>query len=407
MPACLICKSEVPHYLEDRRVCQKHAKQENVLNLKNQLSDKDFHSSSGSVFVGRFNYPNINVGILAPPVLSENNWLHDAPDYWSSRNFTISSIVDLRSSLLNNRFQSNVLDARKSSKLLSLSQEISMVEKPAEIEVSLEEKPSFRVNFSDTALPYGPAAKLKQLELTANPKVNEKIEKIVYDTDLKANDGIMLLYEKGINEHSLSKVLSVGNLGMKKDRKLVPTRYAITAVDDILGKNLISKVKDCHESNYQAYFGSYLGNYYLILLFPDIWSYELFEMYAPNFKPDKYSTDAESYGGRTTYAEQTAGGYYTVRLALLEKLAKIKRQSSVLALRFITDEYEIPLGVWVTREAARKSLQSKSIEFSSKELMLEYAKKLALKRFKCDISLILEKSFILKNVLHQKKLFQF
>lgn len=407
MPKCLICKSEVPHYLEDRRLCQKHAKQENVLNLKKQLSGKDFHSSSSSVFVGRFNYPNINVGILAPPAASENNWLADAPDYWSSHNFTISRIIDLRSSLLNNRFSANVLDARKSSKFLQLSQEISMVEKPAEIEINLEEKPSFSFNFSDTALPYGPAAKLRQLQLLENPKVNQRVEKIVYDTDLRASDGISILYEKGISEHSLSKVLSIGNLGMKKDRKLVPTRYAITAVDDILGKGIMPDVKEYPETGYLAYFGSYLGNYYLILFFPDVWSYELFEMYAPNFKPDKYSTDAESYHGRATYAEQTAGGYYTVRLAILEKLSKMKRQSSVLALRFITDEYEVPLGVWVTREAARKSLGAKPIEFSSKELMLGYAKKLAMKKFSCDISTILDKSFVLKNVLHQKKLFQF
>ncbi|MCH7783699.1 hypothetical protein IID62_11605, partial [candidate division KSB1 bacterium] len=45
-----------------------------------------------------------------------------------------------------------------------------------------------------------------------------------------------------------------------------------------------------------------------------------------------------------------------------KKLNEIKKQGSVLALRFITGDYTLPLGVWVTRESARKSMQSKPIE---------------------------------------------
>jgi hypothetical protein len=37
--------------------------------------------------------------------------------------------------------------------------------------------------------------------------------------------------------------LSIGVLGLKKDKKLVPTRWAITATDDILAKKLLEKVK--------------------------------------------------------------------------------------------------------------------------------------------------------------------
>ncbi|MFC1769373.1 hypothetical protein ACFLZX_06450 [Nanoarchaeota archaeon] len=407
MLKCLVCKSPVPHYLEHRRLCPNHAKKETFLNIKNEITNPNFSSSSYSVFVGRHNYPNINVGILAPPTPSEDNWLTDAPEHWSNNDFSIAQITELRYSLINNKYKSNILDARKSSKLLEVSQELAMANKPAALDISLNEIPEFKINQSDMALPMGPSASLKNLELVENPSVNQKIERIVYDTDLKAVDGIKILYEKGISENSLSKVLSVGSLGLKKDRKLVPTRFSITAVDDAIGKELINQVKDHPLDTYLTYFGSYLGNYYLILFFPDVWSYELFEMYVPGFKPDSYVTDAESYQGRKTYADQTAGGYYTVRLATLEKLNKMKNQASVLALRFITDKYEVPLGVWVTREAARKTLKSKPIEFSSKELMLDYVKKVAKKKFNCDIELLLSKSFILKNVIHQKKLFQF
>ena len=72
----------------------------------------------------------------------------------------------------------------------------------------------------------------------------------------------------------------------------------------------------------------------------------------------QYMTDYEPYSGRKRYAENCAGGFYSVRLAILEKLKKMRRQASVLALRFITGEYFAPLGVWVTRFAARRALKN-------------------------------------------------
>jgi len=92
-----------------------------------------------------------------------------------------------------------------------------------------------------------------------------------------------------------------------------------------------------------------------------------------------------------------------VRLGILEKLMEMKKQASVLALRFITDEYAMPLGVWVTREAARKTMQN-SIQFSSKELMLEYAKKLVRKKFNYNADFLLRESILLKSMKTQTKL---
>jgi hypothetical protein len=231
------------------------------------------------------------------------------------------------------------------------------------------------------------------------------VHKVYYDTDLKANDAIIYLYKNRFDENFLSRILSVGNVGVGKNRKLVPTRWSITATDDLLGKHLTNEIKKYNETNYTAFFSSYLGNYYLILCFPEVWSYELFEMHVSN--PNNFMTDYEPYEGRKYYAEETAGGYYTVRLAILEKLNEIKKQSSILALRFITGDYTLPLGVWVTRESARKAMSAKPIHFSSKELMLEYAKKLVKKKFNFDLDNILKKSVLLRNMKEQSKLVRF
>ena len=143
-------------------------------------------------------------------------------------------------------------------------------------------------------------------------------------------------------------------------------------------------------------------------MFSEPWSYELFEMYMPKAEwniSDKvqYMTDYEPYDGRKGYAENCGGGYYSVRLAILEKLKNMKKQAAVLALRFITGEYAVPLGVWVTREATRKALNNKPMEFASKELMIEYTRKLVKKKFGYNLYL-LNKSFIMDNLNKQLKL---
>ena len=86
---------------------------------------------------------------------------------------------------------------------------------------------------------------------------------------------------------------------------------------------------------------------------------------------------------------------------------KISLFDTNIFLRFITGDYTLPLGVWVTRESARKAMESKPLEFSSKELLIKYTISLAKKKFNFDISNILEKSILLKEMKNQSKLIKF
>ena len=382
--------------------CPICAKAYSQIKIKNQIVKENLSTEGVAPFVGRYGYPSINIGILAPPEETDDTWLYDAPKYWAVHNFQIPKIIDFRSSLINSR---DTINVRSRNKFLELNQEVSMASTPVDVDINLKEKPHFRMNYDNFMAPTGPFADVKKAKLTENPNIHTKVQKVHYDTDLKAQEALIYLYENKFDENFLSRILSVGTLGIGKNRKLVPTRWSITATDDTLGKNLINKVKKYNEIDYSTFFGNYLGNYYLILCFPEVWSYELFETMVAN--PPNYMTDYEAYEGRKYYANNTAGGYYTVRLAILEKLNKIKRQGSCLALRFITGDYTLPLGVWVTREAARIAMKTKPIEFSSKELMLEYAKKLIKKKFNCDVDIYLKQSNLLKNIKQQSKLIKY
>ncbi|MBW2998715.1 hypothetical protein KY321_04205, partial [Candidatus Woesearchaeota archaeon] len=157
--------------------------------------------------------------------------------------------------------------------------------------------------------------------------------------------------------------------------------------------------------NYKLYFGGVLGNYYLILYFPEVFGYELFEMSLTS--PDSYSTDYEFFSGRKTYSENCEGGYYTVRLAITEHMKKINKQGTAIAFRFITPQYNAPLGVWVTKEATRKSLSQRPYEFNSKQELLNQARLITKNEFSFDLDNLLVKSVLLKNLSVQRKLFEF
>jgi len=376
-------------------------------NLKN-ISKFD-SASPPSVFIGsRLRYPVMNVGILSPLERDEDAWIYDDAKYWAENNFQISDVVQLRNSLLNSRFQSRATDVRLNNKFLDIAKEIAIASKPVDVEIELRNKLKLRNQQDRIVMPQGMRAGLKKARITSNVKVHRKIDSVMND-EIKASEGIEILYKNNFDEYTLSKILSIGVMGLKKNKKLVPTRWSITATDDMIGKQLLKKVQDYKWiENYELSFGEFMGNEYLIMFFPNVWNYELFELYFPGSSWNsseelKASTDLEWFGGRKTYASNTAGGYYATRLPILEYLNKIKRQASVLVIRLETPSYWASLGVWVVRESVRKALQQ-NIKFNSREELLDSVKKIAKIKYDFDCLQILEKSRLLKKIKTDRKL---
>lgn len=399
--SCLVCKGRDCKKYCGTEFCATCHKLTSMIKVKEIVKSDSFQATSPSPFVGRFGYPRVNVGILSPGGIDDQAWRYDAPQYWAEHKLKIPDIVDLRSSLLNSRF---IADIRLPHRFVEVAQQVALSSKPVDLEFYLTKKPNFNLDFDDVTAPMGPAATLQRVKEIDNIRIDRKVDSVFQDKEFKANDAIIYLHDQGYDETALSRMLSVGTLGMQANRKLVPTRWSITATDDMISKDLIKNIRAYGSVECCAYFGSHLGNYYLILLFPEPWSYELFET---NQEGEFLSTDFEPYGGRKDYASITAGGYYTVRLAVLEELEKMKKQASVLAIRIITDEYSLPLGVWVTREASRNAMKNKLENFGNMNEAVNYAKNFLMQRFGYDITAILEKSIMYKTLRKQSKLHHF
>ena len=280
--------------------------------------------------------------------------------------------------------------------------------KPTDLEINLIKKPNYIKEDDKITMPIRIVAPLKNIRITENTKIHTKIDKVFSDTDLKAGEAINYLYNNEFGEQFLQQLLSIGILGLKKNRRLMPTRWSITATDDIIGKELIKEIKNYNKiEDCRLFFDNYLGNYYFILLMPELFGYELFEYSMRHSQIKEEWTDFEDYFGRKDYASNSVGGYYSVRLSVLEYLKQIKRQASVFIVRFETEEYWANLGVWVTRNCSRRAMNNQSISFYSKENGIDFMKNFILNKMRQDVSGVFKKSKLLNSVREQKDLFDF
>jgi hypothetical protein len=180
------------------------------------------------------------------------------------------------------------------------------------------------------------------------------------------------LYRQNFDVYYLTGVLSSGVLGIQDNRKMVPTRWSITAVDDIIAKSLLSEVRDYPElGEFQVYENTYLENHFEVLMMPGKWEFELFEAWAPktlwtmNSEKPVIQAEYEGFAGRTTYAMKEGGGYYAGRIGVAEKLRQMRKQARVVVFREIYEGYTIPVGVWEVRENVRHALEKQPKKFSN------------------------------------------
>jgi len=387
MPYCKICNSYN---------CK--IKEHSFL-LGRALSIKEFSGSTPpEIFVGRWNYPNVYTGILSPEEYGDTTLL-SSPESWHEKNLSIADILSQRQKLIYARTSSHI--KKQDSKFLSVFHEVAMTHKSVATEFKLK-KPIMKNDEQASNSPLiTKAGELESAKLQENAPVKPKIDYLVNDYGLKSRDAIIEMDKSNIATSSIIKILSAGLLGLKKNRKLVPTKWAITATDDTISKEKLKKIKTYQElSEILIFNAEYLGNHYEFLLLPGMFSFEVIEISMKNLGVWQ---DYESFFPRKTYAEDVTCAYYVNRLALTEYLERIKRQCQCIVLREVRPEYNVPLGVGILRETSREALSKMPEKCNS----LSEAFIAIQRRLKLPIEKWISKSVILKNYGKQKRLSQF
>ncbi len=357
---CAICRGKG---LCGLSYCPLLAKRMAMVKLKRVHGSRELYGSSPpSVFVGRYGYPYVNIGPSLPPVTG-NTSIYDLPEKWLG--LSLERILDYRWSLITGSRRVSIHGIE--DPFIERLHEVVLSVKPVDVEVYLEKPPRSIISFSEYEPPQGPRAPLKEFRVVGNPWIPRIIDKVYFDADLKASEAIIELYRSGVPVTHIQRILSVGALGVKRNRRLVPTRWSITAVDDTISKHLVKKVKEYDEiGEIEVYVRRYYDNLFIAILVPGKWSFEWMEAWWPGSTWNPGSDeiivegDYEGYHGRTTYAS-IGGCYYATRLAVAEHLYQRRRQAIAIVLREIYPGFNLPIGVWFVRENIRAMLRGKPV----------------------------------------------
>ncbi len=357
--------------------------------------DSIFGLSPPSIFVGRYGYPHVYAG----PLISENDEGTVFSQTSALYGKDLEYIMGIASTLLRTSKRVNV--KKVGGRLVEKTQEIAMSLKPLDTEIKVEKTIGIP-EVDEYFHPTGPRIIPRRIDVVDNPDIPRKVDSLVEDR-VKANIAIEELYKYGLSVDYIQRLLSSGTLGY--DKKLVPTRWSITAVDDAISKRLIKDIKHMESVDKVEYYrNSFMGNDFHIFLIPGSWEYEMIETW---MRGSIYATqtyigeDYEPYEGRKTYASNITGAYYAARLAVAEHLSRRKRQAKVIVYREITPEYRLPLGVWVIRESVRHAFKNRAEIYEDIEAALRTSERLT------KNPTWIKRSRILYNLKHQKTIDDF
>ncbi len=332
-------------------------------------------SSPPSIFVGRYGYPKVRIGPMIPPLHGDTTIL-DRTELWTGK--SIEEIANYRLSLVLGTMSVNVNDI-SSSRYLENMQELAMSESPADAEATFEKRPiavahmQKELGLDHEATPFGPAAPLRGFKLSSL-SADKRIETAYYDTDLRAAEAMMELYSRSVEISIIQRVLSMGMLGLKKKRKLVPTRWSISATDDIISSMLVKEIgMNPTIDLFEVTRYSHLANYYSIILIPnDRWIFEMIESWFTGRGQVATGADNEDEKG-LNHNPTIAGAYFAARLAVAEHLARRHKKAGAIVLREIHPNYVVPLGVWQIREGVREALKNSPQKFERFDHAISYA----------------------------------
>jgi len=336
--------------------------------------------SPPSLFVGRFGYPKVRTGPsaawnpdegadAAPPTSGDPADLFGRP---------LEEVAARHANLITGGSTMSVSSPGSPDATLETTQQIAMAESSVDVELDFARPIMVGGNptFDSMSTPLGPSGEVQRAEVVGHASIPRKVDAVVDEDDLLALDAMSELTEASIGEAQISRLLSSGLLGREGSRKLVPTRWSITATDDMLSKRLWEKVKGNPSlDKVLVYEATYLDNIFHIILTPGLWAFHMLEAWTRGSVwtgTGKVLGDWEDLEPRSEYAHRITGAYYSARLGVLEHMDSMNRSGACLVWRDIGPGYWAPVGVWLIRETVRDAMSRAPKQFDTLMQAVDY-----------------------------------
>jgi len=351
-------------------------------------------STPPSVFIGSWNYPKVYAGPMIAPVHGDTRVM-DTPEDWIPGAKTQEDILGFRMNLVRGKRPVHIEDL--GSGYIGKLQEIALSSGSVESEASFRESPR-GFSISDEHTPYGPSGSLERFDL-GSMRLDRDLERVFHDGDLTASEAVISLHEGNTPFSAIQKAFSCGTMGVGKRRRLVPTRWSITAVDSTIGDHLLEDVRKSpvidgcrvHES-------TTLNNRYAVLLLPTGWQYEWMEAFLQVMGNEEVIFADHETGAKKNGYSSVGGCYYSCKMAVLEALAREGRQAGAIVFREAYRGY-VPMGVFNVRENVRNAMRNPPLEFEDMKGALAHIST----RMKLPLRQFVEESTLLRDLMKSRQ----
>jgi hypothetical protein len=337
-----------------------------------------------STVVGERNYPKVPVIFNIPPnVVGNQAKDFDNPEGWWGV-YTLTDIINKRSYMI-----STIMKADVTRPEVLYEKEVSVAavsSKPVESEAKLKKPPIPKLVFKASIDPVGPSAEVERLKVIGNASLDRKLEVLIWD-DVKAKEAILELHFKGLDFYTIVRALSLGLFGRRINRRLVPTRWAITAVDRTIANNLLKQVRFYPEvPHVMINEAKYLHNKFTIITYPGRYRIEWVEMWYPSTVYTSFAEEPVIIYNKDDalgHVRTLDGGFEAARFALINHLFKIRRRAAAIIIREIGPGYYASVGNWHIRLTVEKALSKPGMKFNSLDEALKFLsiKSLPMKRY--------------------------
>jgi hypothetical protein len=346
-----------------------------------------YMGSAPSAFVGSAGYPAVSAG----PLMVNDP---DIPPLWMAQGLSIDDIVGIRARTIRGTSRPEAVSDQ--------IQEIALSSRPLDIEAAFERPVSFDLRFDGTVTPVGLSGSIRKLDVLDNARVERVVDRVTSDSDITATEACVTLGSEGVDVYQIAQLMSTGLLG--RQRRIVPTRWSITAVDDTVGTGLKKRIARFQPASEVEFFAATAyGNTMAVILVPGDWKFEMIEIWG---KHSLWSGEEETIvqdieGQKRSGYSPIGGAYYAARLAVAEHLARTGRTARVVVVRYAGSDYWAPLGSWVIREVTRKAMNQAAVRCGDlREAMTRVDAVIGSPHWR-------QKSKLIPEMLSQRSLFEF
>ena len=311
-------------------------------------------------------YPMLEAGFLASNEPLEHLSIYDFPEAWQG--LDRDTIFTMRRHLY--RFLLPV-DARslQPEGIVKPLQEIALSVRPIAIRVEGESLQPRRLQLRNGQLPSAGDVTIKSIELLSEPEISKVAERIT-EQDIPASEGIWRLLDYDYSLDQVVRLMSIGLLGKKNTRRILPSRSAYKAtINAFIDRAIMELIESPSVSSYEIYVSTLFGDRFAVLLHPGEARVDYLRM---DLIGDNM-TRGFAFEGLRQYPTDPKTSVYSdhARFSVYKNLVRRNQRCHATIFHLSKEPRNQILGPWVARAGIQETLSSEPIRLDNRNNAIE------------------------------------